>query len=85
MRVTKEEYYQTTRRHKPPTPAQQQKLVDEWNAKHAVGARVKLLKDDDSIVETVTRSRAELLSGHTAVIWLEGVSGCYCLERVTAL
>ncbi len=29
------------------------------------------------------RSDAQVLSGHSAVIWLENVSGCYLLDRVT--
>lgn len=28
-----------------------------------------------------TRSPAEILSGHTAVVWLEGKSGCVCCSH----
>jgi hypothetical protein len=59
-----------------------QAKVDDWNKDHKVGTRVEYRKDDHSIVRTVTRSRAEVLSGHTAVIWLEGVTGCVDLDRV---
>ena len=41
--------------------------------------------DGGEIRETVTTSEAQVLSGHSAVIWLDGISGCYDLERVTAL
>jgi hypothetical protein len=41
--------------------------------------------DSGEVRETRTRSTAMLLSGHTAVIWLEGIAGCYALECVTAI
>jgi hypothetical protein len=59
-----------------------QAKVDDWNKDHKVGTRVEYRKDDHSILRTVTRSRAEVLSGHTAVIWLEGVTGCVDLDHV---
>lgn len=59
-----------------------QKQCAAWNAKHQVGAPVYVKLDSGGIQETVTRSPAEVLSGHSAVIWLEGVSGCYLLDRV---
>jgi hypothetical protein len=31
-----------------------------------------------------TRTEAQMLSGHTAVVWLEGVSGCISLSHVEA-
>lgn len=63
--------------------AKLQKQCDAWNKKYPVGTPVVLLKDGGENISTVTRSQAEILSGHSAVIWLEGVSGCYLLERVT--
>lgn len=59
--------------------------VAEWNSRHEVGTKVVVRKDDGSKVETATRSKAEVLSGHSAVIWLEGISGCYLLDRVKAV
>lgn len=32
-----------------------------------------------------TRSEAQILSGHTAVVWLEGKTGCVCCSHVTKL
>lgn len=32
-----------------------------------------------------TRFRAEVLSGHTAVVWLEGKAGCVTLESLTVV
>lgn len=62
-----------------------QAQCDAWNRQHAIGTEVDVRKDLGDVVRTKTRSAAQVLSGHTAVIWLEGISGCYLLERVTAL
>jgi hypothetical protein len=72
-----------------PNPAALQRQCDDWNAHYPIGQAVTLQKDKFSAsdiregVSTVTRSKAEVLSGHSAVIWLEGISGCYLLDRVT--
>jgi hypothetical protein len=69
-----------------PPPCAQQQLVDAWNAAHPEeGVRVSYVRDDFSVTCAKTRSRAEMLSGHTAVIWLEGVRGCVALGRVKPL
>lgn len=57
--------------------------VTSWNAEVSVGAPVFYKKDDGSIIETHTRTEASVLSGHTAVVWLEGVRGCVDLSRVS--
>jgi hypothetical protein len=76
----------STRRPHPPSPAKQQALCDEWNAKHPIGTRVEVTRDGRSLSEvTFTRSLAQLLGGHTAVIWLDGISGAYALSRVRAI
>jgi hypothetical protein len=56
-----------------------------WNAKHPVGTKVTVRLDSGETRETATRSAAEVLSSHSAVIWLEGITGCYLLDRVTPL
>ena len=66
------------------SPGQQQKLVDRWNSRYPVGVEVRVTKDLGEVVETKTRSEASMLGGHSAVIWLEGISGCYLLSRVKA-
>lgn len=58
------------------------KLVADWNRQNPIGIKVAMTKDDGSVHLTTTRSQAELLSGHTPVIWLDGVRGCYLLDRV---
>lgn len=61
-----------------------QAVVDEWNAANAVGANVIVTKDMGEEVHTKTRSAAWVLSGHTAVVMVEGISGGYLLSRVRA-
>ena len=65
------------RRHDP------QKSVDAWNAKHAIGTAVQVRKDLGDIAEGVTTTAAYVLSGHSAVIFVSGIRGCYLLDRVT--
>lgn len=65
--------------------AQLTQQVNEWNAMYPVGTPVKVLRDSGEWVYTKTRSEAQVLSGHTAVIWLDGITGCYLLDRVVAL
>ena len=62
-----------------------QAACDKFNAAHQVGTAVSVELDGGEVRETITVSEAQVLSGHTAVIWLDGISGCYDLERVTAL
>ena len=54
-----------------------------FNARYPIGARVSVRKDDGEAVITTTRSKASVLSGHSAVIWLDGIAGCYLLDRVS--
>lgn len=58
--------------------------VDRFNAKWPVGTKVRYWTGlhEGPGKEGVTRSRAELLSGHTAVVWIEGASGCVALTHV---
>ena len=65
--------------------AQLQADCDKSNAAHQVGASVSVKLDSGEVRETVTNSEAQVMGGHSAVIWLDGVSGCYDLERVTAV
>lgn len=62
------------------TPAANQKLVDAWKAPDKTP--VIVTKDDGTEVETTTRGGAFMLGGHTAVIFVDGIAGCYSLERV---
>lgn len=67
---------------RPPSAAQLQATCDKFNAAHQVGAAVTVRLDSGETRETITTSEAQVLSGHSAVIWLKGISGCYLLDRV---
>lgn len=58
-------------------------IIENFNLKYPVGTDVTVKKDNGEIIHTKTRSEADLLGGHTPVIWLDGISGCYALSRVT--
>lgn len=68
-----------------PSPKALQLQVDQFNARYPVGQQVTVRKDGGEGFSTKTRSKAEVLSGHSAVIWLEGMAGCYLLDRVTPI
>lgn len=68
-----------------PNTAALQKQCDDFNARFPVGQPVTVRKDNGEGVTTLTRFPAEVLSGHSAVIWLENISGCYLLDRVTPI
>lgn len=63
---------------------EQEALVEKWKDVPE-GTPVALRKDDGTTFLTKTRSKAQMLSGHTAVIWVEGITGCYLLERISQL
>lgn len=64
---------------------QQRQLVIEWNRVHREGVAVDVQKDDGTVVRTKTRSAAWLMGEHSAMVLLDGISGGYSLERVTAV
>lgn len=73
------------RTYRRPTAVQLQTAVSEFNEKCAIGGRVSVRLDGGQTVETTTLSLAQVLSGHSAVVWLDGVSGCYDLDCVDIL
>ena len=66
-----------------PLAASLQAACDKFNAANQVGSAVTVQLDGGEVSETITTSEAQVLSGHSAVIWLKGISGCYLLDRVT--
>lgn len=72
---------------KRPTAAQLQKQCDKWNAANAVGTTVSYqeIRGEGETFRGKSNSEAQMLSGHTAVIWIKGKSGCVCLEHCTAI
>lgn len=59
-----------------------QQEVDEFNANHEVGSKVKVRLDSGEIIEATIYNKATILGGHSAVGWFEEISGCYSLDRV---
>jgi len=58
--------------------------IDSFNEKCPVGARVRYwtgLREGEG-VESTTRSEAQALGNHTAVVWVEGHSSCISLSHV---
>lgn len=67
---------------KRPNPKMMALQVENWNLKNPVGTAVVVTKDDRKTVETVTTSEAYVMGGHSAVVHLRDVRGCYMLDRV---
>lgn len=62
-----------------------QRLCNEWNRKYSKGTAVIVTRDDETTFETRTKTIAQVLNNHSAVIWVVGIAGCYLLERVRAI
>jgi hypothetical protein len=69
------------------TAAQLQRQCDNWNAKHPEGTVVSFesIKGQGESHRGKSASEAQVLGGHSAVIWLEGKSGCVALDHCTAV
>jgi hypothetical protein len=65
----------------------QQEICDEFNRLYPVGTLCRYWTGErDGEGKTAhTRSVAEVLSGHTAVVWLKGVTGCVSLTHVQVI
>lgn len=64
-----------------PNPA---KEVQKWNEANQVGSPVEYRSFKGAEPKrTVTTTPAEVLQGHTAVVWLEGISGCVAISHCT--
>lgn len=70
---------------RPPTLAELEDQVRSFNKRWPVGQKVSVRLDDGSGIVTRTTAEAQVLSGHSAVIFLADVRGCYLLNRVTPL
>ena len=64
------------------SPEVMQGKVDAFNERKPVGTSVTVIGDLGEKFETKVKRPAEIMSGHSAVVWLEGISGCYMLDRV---
>lgn len=72
--------------YKAPSREALQAQCDAFNFDCTIGGRVAVKLDGtDKPLITTTRSEAQILSGHSAVVWLNGVRGCYDLSHVTPI
>lgn len=54
--------------------------VEAFNTRVPLGAEVDYFEYEGApLVRYKTRTEAQILSGHTAVVWLAGKSGCVCV------
>lgn len=59
-------------------------VIDAWNAAHPVGTPVQYwpgVREGDGWLSR-TRTAAEVLGGHTPVVWVEGASSCIALTHI---
>lgn len=64
-----------------PTIATLLHQVDAWNASTPIRTMVEYRSHPEAEPQLYhTRTAASILSGHTAVVWLEGKSGCVAIE-----
>lgn len=63
--------------------------ADEWNARYPIGTPVLAYPGcrpeddcDDERLVTCTRSKAEVLGGHTDVVWVDGHDSCISLTHI---
>ncbi len=79
------EFWMEQRGTKSPPPSymeQEELLVRKWNRSHRVGTPVIVHRDNGEDFKTKTRTRAQLLSGHSAVVWVEGLASCYSAHKI---
>jgi len=56
--------------------------VEVFNKEHPEGSKVTVITDFGKRIETRVAVSARILGGHTVVLWLESLPGCYSLDRV---
>lgn len=72
---------------KQPSKKALEHIVALWNSKYPVGTKVQVRKalNDHGFIETVTTSEAYVLSGHSPVVMLKGISGCFALTHCSPI
>jgi hypothetical protein len=62
-------------------------LAHKWNQRFPIGTAVRYWTGTrDGIGKTsITLTKAEVLGGHTAVVWLDGHAACVSLSHVEPL
>ena len=73
-----------TRKADGPPPNPEAEVVKRWNTSHGVGVPVRYWTGErrGTGQRSHTRSKAQLLGGHTAVVWVEGHPACISLTHV---
>jgi hypothetical protein len=66
-----------------PDKSQLEKQCADFNRQCPIGTEVHLVDDFGKVSHTRTRSIAWVIGDHTAVVNVEGISGCYDLDRIT--
>ncbi|MCM0081806.1 hypothetical protein L4X63_09415 [Geomonas sp. Red32] len=63
-----------------------QQIIDNWNSRYPVGTSV-ILKRGNQDFYTQTTSLAYLNTKHPSMVVIDvgGLSGCYALDKVTAI
>lgn len=72
----------------PTTQTNPTAIIEDFNARYPIGTPVRFwtcCRDDCEPREGQTRSTAQLLGGHTAVVWVTGVSSCIALTHVDVI
>jgi len=69
------------------TTAQLQAQCDAWNELHGIGTLIAYeeIRGEGETHRGKSTADAQLLEGHSAVIWLEGKRGCVSLDHCMAL
>lgn len=72
---------------KRPNLAQLEKQCAIWNAAYPIGTTVsfEFIRGEGETYRGKSKTEAQVMGGHTAVIWLEGKSGCLNLDHCTAV
>lgn len=69
------------------TPAQLEFQCEAWNKQHRIGTLIAYedIRGGGESHRGKSTTEAQVLGGHSAVIWLEGKSGCVNLDHCMAL
>lgn len=69
------------------TPAQMQAACDRFNARHPVGDEIVVYSGPigENPKRVAVRYPAEIMGGHTPVVYVTGGAGCIALTHVAGL
>jgi len=62
----------------------EEQAVAAWNKQHLIGTPVRYWTGfrEGNGTASATRTQAQMLGGHTAVVWVDGESSCIALTHV---